>query len=290
MSLINSIVQTKEFAALPTITTKILELLEKDDIGVQNIVRVIETDPSLTLKLIRIANSPLYGAKSEINSVYHATMLIGFSKLTNIVLGVSIFSKFWLSQKKGIKELMDKFWLHCVSTGTVAKSIAGKLGVSFNENEFIGGLLYQIGKLAIIQHSPEKYAKVIELVSKEGKTDFVAENEVFGVTHLEVGAQIASLWKLPEELQAVISEYQFPYKLDKHRQLAAVVGLAGMICETHGTDFYKGLLPTSLEETAHWSVLLESNPSMQGQTIDLFTQGIDEELAKSTDFFNTLKT
>lgn len=290
MSVISSILGTKELVTLPAIATNVLRMLENENVELKEIVRIIQTDPSLSVKILKIANSPLYATRREITSIQQAIMLIGFNKLVNIILGVSIFSKFWLSTKQGAEELMNKFWIHSCSTGTIAKFITGKIKKNYNENEFIGGLLHQIGKLAMIQYDLEKYNSVIKLIQDESMTDLDAEKQVFDVTHLEVGSALGKLWKLPDEITQIISYYKFPSNAPQQKELISVVNLAGLICESNGYDFYKGIGEINIVESEAWSVIGELNPFIKEKGIDNVLDGVTEEFSKSSDFLNTIRS
>ena len=143
MSVIETIIETQEFATLPNVAARVLQILDDEAVNVRDIARVIETDSSLTLKLLRVANSPLYGTVSEVTSIQQSIITLGLSRLTNIVLGISIFSRFMMNTNKDIVEYLEKFWWHAASTGMVAKSFSTKINRFFKENEFIGGLLHK---------------------------------------------------------------------------------------------------------------------------------------------------
>ena len=258
MSVIENILKAKEMATLPDVANRVLKMLESDDIDLRNISKVIEADPALTIKLLRVANSPLYAAKAEIRSIQQAIMIMGFSKLTNIVLGVSIFSKFWLGQKKEAANIMNKFWWHSSSAGTIAKSITAKMKKNYRENEFVGGLLHKIGKLALLQYDVTKFNQTISLITEKNISDVDAEKQVFGVDHIEVGDQIAKSWKLPDDIRAIIANYPHPSKLTNHKELVAAVSFAGLLCEINGADFYKGLVPEDITDDESWEILIDS--------------------------------
>ncbi len=288
MSVIETLIETQEFATLPPVATKVLQLLEDDNIDVRDISKVIETDASLTLKLLRVANSPLYATRTEVNTIHQAIITLGLNRLTNIVLGVSIFSKFLMSSQKQIADLMKRFWWHASCTGMVAKSLSTKIDKFYKENEFIGGLLHDIGKLAMLQFDPVKYQKVVELVQNEHITDIEAENQVFTVSHDVVGAEIAKLWKLPSELTAIISHHTFPENAPNHKELVAAVRLADSLCEVWGAGFYEGIEQLSVADSAQWKILVENNPSMQNLDVEIFTFELEEDFKKSSMFLNIL--
>ncbi|MBI5323899.1 MAG: HDOD domain-containing protein [Ignavibacteriae bacterium] len=211
MAILEELIETQEFATLPPVATKILKLLENDNIDFRDIARIVEADASLTLKLLKVANSPIYATRTEVSSVQQAIVTLGLNRLTNIVLGISIFSRFLFSSQKQAADIIQKFWWHSSCTGMVAKSLTIKLNRFFKENEFIGGLLHDIGKLAMIQYNSQMYRRVIELVETKNKMDVEAELEVFGLDHIEIGKKIAEHWKLPHELVSIISGHNNPF-------------------------------------------------------------------------------
>lgn len=287
MSIIESLIETQEFATLPPVATKVLSLLEDDNIDIRTLSKVIEADASLTLKLLRVANSPLYATRTEINSIHQAIITLGLNRLTNIVLGVSIFSKFLLSSQKLAAELMEKFWWHASCTGMVAKSLSAKINRTYKENEFIGGLLHDIGKLAMLQYDAKKYYQVVDRVI-HGATDIEAELEVFGVTHTQVGGEIAKLWRLPSELTTVIAYHTNPLEAPNHKELVSVVRVADLLCEIWGADFYEGITTLKLESHPAWINLVNHLPELKDLDVEVFTFELEQEYKKSTEFLNII--
>lgn len=291
MSIIDTILNAKDFTTLPPVAAQLLTILEQEDIRIDEIDKIIQADPALTLKLLRISNSPLYGSRLQITSTEQAIKMFGISKLTNIILGISIFSKFWLANEIETVELMNKFRYHSLSTGIMAKSIASKLNLNFKENEFLGGLLHQIGTLALIQYDYKRYNHVINLVKNEGKTNIEAEDEIFGINHIIIGEKIANIWKLPDELIFILTHYIHPeinvYGFNK--DLAAVVGLADILCEINGADFYHGLNEYDLTQYEAWKILSENHDVINQFGTEFFTADISAQLIKSIEFLSAIK-
>ncbi len=287
MSLIETLIETQEFATLPPVAAKVLSLLEDDNIDIRDISRVIEADASLTLKLLRVANSPLYATRTEINTIHQAIITLGLNRLTNIVLGVSIFSKFLLSSQKFAAELMERFWWHASCTGMVSKSLSVKLNRFYKENEFIGGLLHDIGKLAMLQYDARKYYQVVDKVNK-GALDVEAEQEVYGVIHTQVGEEIAKLWKLPNELTAIITHHTDPSQAPNYKELVAAVRVADLLCEVWDAGFYEGIRMLDLENHPAWQVMVNNIPQLQDMDLEVFTFELEQDFKRSTDFLNII--
>ncbi len=287
MSIIETLIETQEFATLPPVASKVLAMLEDDNIDIRNLSKVIEADASLTLKLLRVANSPLYATRTEINTIHQAIITLGLNRLTNIVLGVSIFSKFLLSSQKIAAELMQKFWWHASCTGMVAKSLSTKINRLYKENEFIGGLLHDIGKLAMLQYDAKKYYQVVDRVQK-GALDLEAELEVFGVTHTQVGGEIAKLWRLPQELYTIIAFHTNPLEAPNFKEIVSVVRIADLLCEVWDAGFYEGIQSLKLESHPAWINLVNHIPSLQELDVEVFTFELEQDFKKSTEFLNII--
>lgn len=290
MSNVHEFIQTQEFATLPAVVTKILELLEKDEVDIRAVSGLIEADAPLTLKLLRVANSPLYALRSEVNSIHQAILHLGINRLTNIVIGVSIFSKFFLSKNQHINSMLEEFWWHSSCVGMISKSISVKTGKFFKENEFIGGLLHDIGKLALIQFDYKKYLEVIRLVDEDGLHDKDAEQKVFETDHTIVGSEIAKLWKLPAELNDIITYHERIGELNRNNELVAAVRLADLFAEVWGASFHEGIKMLKIEEEPSWILLQENCPEFQEIDIEIFTFELESEFKKTSDFLKLVKS
>jgi len=282
------IIETKELATLPAVASKVLSLLEDDNVNVRSLSTLIETDPALTLKVLRVANSPLYATRAEVNTINQAIINLGLNRLTNIVLGISIFSKFFISTNKDLSEMMDKFWWHSSSTGMIAKSLATSLNKFFKETEFIGGLIHDIGKLALMQYNQQMFKEVIMLV-QSGNSDIEAERLVFGTNHNEVGFEIAQLWKLPDELAQIMHFHTSPEQAINNRELIALVRMADLFAEIWGADFYEGIRELCIQDNPAWILLAESYPELNDLDVEIFTFDLEKEFQRTSEFLKIVK-
>lgn len=291
MNTIDNLLATQEFATLPNVTLKVLDVLESsDDVGIRELSKVVETDASLTLKLIRVANSPLFAVRGEISSLQQAIVTLGLNRVTNIVLGISIFSQFMYSTHEGIKEVMEKYWWHTSTTAIVCKSLAKKLNLFFKEQEFIGGLLHDVGKLAMLQHDFEIYKKIIDLVENENKTDMQAEMEVFEFDHAQVSAGIARLWKLPKDLSMILEYHNNVLNAPVESQpIVAVVNMANMLCAVWGADFYEGIKSIEFASTPEWKILTNA-AKIKDIDFEEITFGLEKDYQDSQTFLNIMSS
>ena len=284
MSLLDTIGGAQEFATLPTVAGRVLALLEDENADLRDITRVIETDVSLTLKILQMANSPLYAVRSSVTSLNQAVLALGLNRIANIVLSVSIFSKFMMLSRSKSAQYMKRFWHHSSSTGMVAKSLAAKIKRSFRDVEFIGGLLHDIGKMAMIQFDTERYEQSLQLMIEKNISDLDAELEIFGVDHQTTGELIARLWKLPKELQSIAGHHHHPENLTEARELTSIIRIADLLCELWGSGIGENIEEVNIIELPEWQILCKAIPNLQTLDIEVFTFGLEDEFTRASSF------
>lgn len=230
---LDTLQQTHEFASLPIVASKLLRLLDDELVDVRTIARHVEQDVAIASKVVRVANSPIFGLRIPVASVSHAIMTIGMTRVTNIVLGVSIFSKFVYLNTLSSR-FLNMFWMHSAVTATLARAIASKARFEFQEMEFLAGLVHDIGKLAMLQADPERF-KIVEQKINDGIPDLDAELEMFGATHTEAGEVIANLWQLPAPIHGVIRlHHDEDCSIEEIESLLSVVRVADLMAEDMG--------------------------------------------------------
>ena len=287
MDFIRKLENIQELATLPTVAFRILELVEDPKATMDDISQAVETDPSLTVKILRVANSPLYGFRTEISSVRQAIISLGLNRISNIVVGVALFTKFFnTSARQNVH--MREFWRHSTSTGIVAKSLARRLKISFNEREFVGGLIHDIGKMVMIQYFPEQYDAVLNIIRERQVRDVVAEREIFGVDHNVAGRALAKMWQLPADLTDVIASHSTLPELSNARDITAVVRIADLLCEMWGASSEEGILELELERERAWNVLANIRPELRDLDVEVFTFELEQEFKKAELFINLM--
>lgn len=264
MAIIDTFKKSQELASLPHIASKVLNMIQSKQTDLKDIARVIEADPVLSMKLLRVANSPIFATRTKITSIVHALMLLGTKRICNIVLSVSIYSKFFLNTHKHAAVLMERFFNHSYLTGNVAKTLSIYAKKRFEDYEFIGGLLHDIGKMSMLQVHPREYALVQKLIREERLHDLEAEKEVFGENHVEVGIQVAQLWKLPDEVLMVIAFHRNPGLTEDFKGLVSMVAFSSFYTKVRANRIHKGEddeIPFDRIES--WRILTSLYPDMK---------------------------
>ncbi len=284
----NKIKYIDNLATLPSMATEILSLTRGSNASMRQIASVIEQDPSITTKILKISNSPLWGFGGKVDSVQRALVLLGLKQVTNIVIAVSLYSTFAHLKTNPYFD-RDKFWMHSVGTAQIARSLAKKLGLNFQGEEFVAALIHDIGKMILDQYLPEKFQHVLEVAYTSGQPILQVEEQVLQCTHTEIGAWILSKWNFPESIQTGVQYHHHPDKAPQHQDLASVVHLSEILCELWGIGFDDDIKMVCLEEDPAWFILKKNHPNLYHLDLERFTFELNKEIEKGQLFIKLIQ-
>lgn len=228
----NVIRHIDQLPAPPSIATKILTEVMDGDADFAEISKLIESDPALTLKVLKIANSMEYGYRGKITSVESAIATIGFSTLKNAMLSVIIRETFFSDPNASDPEVKH-IWKHTLACAVAAELIAEKVMPERQNLAFAAGMVHDCGKLVLLMALPNVYEKLLTDSRATGEALLDLETETLGMEHTQAGKLLMQKWGLPEALRdAAWLHHQMPETLislgaDGH--LAAIVQLADFL-------------------------------------------------------------
>ena len=180
---------------LPDVYLRINQLVEDPNSTTEDIARVVSRDPSFTVRLLRVANSALYGRSSTIDTVSRAVTLIGTLQIRSLALSMSVANSFSGLPNELVS--MENFWRHSLLCALASRHLAKEARRCDPEALFTAGLLHDIGELVIFNRLPEqaKEALLIVLDSQDEVPIYQAERQVMGFDHSEVGGELARQWQ-----------------------------------------------------------------------------------------------
>ncbi|MHC4697513.1 MAG: HDOD domain-containing protein [Planctomycetota bacterium] len=175
----------------------ILELAESEDCDIRELARIVESDPAIASRMLKLVNSPFMGVAECVASLPQALALLGLRNVKRISIGVSLLD----GHKNGRCEHFnyDAFWSESLARAVAGCNLAW-LVRGFDPNEvFAYGLLSQIGRLVFAQVYPERYDGLLASMHSEERGELVElEQALFGIDHNEVTARLIADWRLPE--------------------------------------------------------------------------------------------
>lgn len=211
---------------LSPVVHKISEVANNVRSSAQELTDVIQLDPVLTAKVIRMVNSAYFGLPQEVKSLKQAVVMLGLNTIKNVALSSAVLGKIYL---KGSTSLNGQdFWKHSLGVGVASKLIARKLGVDVKvvEEYFIAGLIHDIGKVLINNFFPEEMNEVLENAAKKEDPITDIERRVVGLTHEEIGIAIGKKWKFANNLLYAVGRHHLPVTSGESAVFSMVVSIA----------------------------------------------------------------
>ncbi|MBD3390535.1 MAG: HDOD domain-containing protein [Chitinivibrionales bacterium] len=196
-----------QLMAFPFAVTKVLQLADSEKSGAADLSNVIETDPVVSTNILKVSNTVFFASASRrISSIKDAIVRIGFRETKRIVMGMSVMKLFEGDDAcAGFDR--TQFWMHCVASGTIAEKMAKRMGDIDPEEAFLAGLLHDFGIILLDEFFPTIFAKVLDATADSGAHFLAKENEIVGVTHVELTGRLFETWKLPQEIIEAVSAY-----------------------------------------------------------------------------------
>ncbi len=196
--------------AFPRSVQRVLELTNDLNSDPRDLVAVIEHDPVLVLKILKLVNSPYFGISQKITSVNHAIVTLGFNTVKNLALSTAAIGA--LPHKSAAGMDMDAFFLHSLATATIARLFAKKMQIPAKEafDYFLSGLLHDFGKIVFAHFMPDEFHKALRMTIEEGIALCEAENEIFDTNHTRVGSLLGERWHLPINILESLAKHHDP--------------------------------------------------------------------------------
>ncbi len=247
----------------PGVALKILEAVRQEENSFDDIARIIMVDPALTARILRVANSSLFGLPNPVESLSQATALIGTNALKNIALSFVIVQDFQ-DVPQGSFDL-TLFWKRSITTAVAAETLAGAVGVN-DSDIFVSGLLQDIGTLVLYLVDSDNFAALLDDKRVNNISACEAEKKQYDFDHTDVSYHLLSTWGLPEEMCQTIRIHHSEVKKNICNESAVLLGIANKI-----SAIYHGMNSGTLSKDVH--CILEDgyglSPEQVAELIDI---------------------
>lgn len=191
----------KSHGKLPSprgVALQVMQLADREDTTTQQIARLINSDPALAGRIIKVANLFLRREGRPITTIMDAVMVQGVKSVRQLALGLSLVDDFRSGACQGFD--YKKFWAHSVCSGMAAQHVISKLHVGVADEAFLLGLLSHIGKLALATVFADEYSQVLGRATNNLAE---LERDAFGFDHNELTSMMLSDWGMPELFQKI---------------------------------------------------------------------------------------
>ena len=270
--------------SFPAVVSRLIKVVNSPESSADDAAGLIEKDPALTSKMLRLANSAFYGIPRSISSVSSAVVILGFNTIRSLVLSASVMKLFSGSQKQAVDK--ERFWKHSIVSAMAAKIIVRhfiNVRMMDPESAFCSGILHDIGKLIFNEFMNDEYVEVRNYAEKNGVPLLDAENKILGINHAEICKVVSDKWSLPLDLEYSLVYHHNPGAADKLHELIATIHFADILAHEIGASLWDDE-PLSPQWDDYRNVLKVSDADY-----GKIRQTLEDNMEKSVEFFNIIK-
>lgn len=243
----------KDLPTLPMIVFRLHAVLDDENAGGGDVASVIESDPALTARLLRAANSAaVANGAGRVASVPAAVQRIGLGPVRSLCLVLGVVQAF---DRQGGSFAHADFWAHSAAVGAVSRLIwqhATERSDSPPDDLYVAGLLHDVGLLMLDQFFPEAFERVAASAADLPLPWWQHEEDVLGMEHGDIGGLLLANWQLPP---AVVDGVAYHHRIEEapadNRSVPLAVHAAELICSQNGHGL---ALEGALEDDCGWSL------------------------------------
>ncbi len=202
--------QVDSLPPMPDVAQKILGLKDDEFAGSREIANIIKVDPTLAGQIIRYASSPIFGAREPVSSIHEAVIRLGFVKVMNLALGLSLGKSFDLPQNGPLG--LRVFWRHAIFSAFTMQLLAENY-IKWEKRPTPGiayliGLIHNIGYLILGHLFRPAYDALVAGIQRYPQHSLLTlEEKGLGVTHAQIGATLLKYWGMPPEVVAAVHDH-----------------------------------------------------------------------------------
>jgi len=221
-----------DLPAMPQVVSKAQEIISRPDSKLKELVKIVEIDQSISARILKLANSTYYGLSGKVSTVHHASVLLGYKTLGEVI-SVAGISNLMAKTLEGYGMKSGDLWQHSLAVGVGSRIIANKRNQELGNDAFLAGLLHDAGKLVLDRHVFER-KQDFELLMQNGHATFLtAEKEVLGFDHSEIASEFCQKWNIPDTQSQAIKFHHYP-SLSEGNELAYILHMADFIATLSG--------------------------------------------------------
>ena len=268
-------VNKSDISSIREVMVQLMSVTNDPKSSAKDLKNIIEKDPPLSARLLRLANSACYGFQRKINNIQEAIVGIGFNTVKELALSQKVCELF---QKEVHLDGYSRtaLWEHSVAVALCSKLIYMKEYGKQGENIYIAGLLQNIGIIVEDQFLQKKFKDALEQSKKEEYNLIDAENNILGFDHTDIGRVIADNWNFPNELVIAIAYHHEPDRVDKkYKKFALTSYISDYICQRSDIGYCD-----APHENQHVYNKCLKELNIQEKALNLICEDMQEEIRK----------
>ncbi len=244
-SILEKVDTLEDLPTLPDVAMRVISMAHDPKVNLNDLKKVVITDPPLSAKIVRAANSAIYARRVEAQNLDQAIFTLGLDTVVTICSGMSMISALdgWTS----VHLNREALWKHSLATAFLSKGLEfrktrGTVGAKLDL--YLSGLLHNIGWIVIDHVFHEEMVLVIEQIESSSLPTTIIEQQIFGTSHAEIGARFLRRWGISEDVALTIEHHHSPGSAVGVEFEAAVIQTAAAIAP------FKFVFEPALEEVS----------------------------------------
>lgn len=274
--------EVRHLQLIPAAAIKLLKLTNDENTKVKDLSKVIETEPALAAKVLRIVNSAAFCLPKRITSIKHAVNMLGFSAVRQTALDQLFYNRLIRHKSKQYFNQMF-FWQHCLFVASMSKAIAITLKHPDPDMIYTGGLLHDIGKVVLESYGRLTYSDFLMAFDKSDRSLLESEKTFFGMTHTEIGLVFCSTWSLPPAITAMIGfHHELPPAGSPYAQFrfeTAIIAFANYIAWVQGVGSSEHVCGPDLQPEVLKIIDIDK------LNLEQLLEHVDREMANTREFY-----
>ena len=230
-------VNESDISSIKSTVSAIIQVINDPKSSAKDLKPIIEVDPPLTAKMLRLANSAFYGYPKTINDIQEAVVCIGFDAIKELALSQKV-SELFNQDDPFAGYSRAVLWKHSIAVGLCGKLLYQKLLKEKGDNIYVTGLLHDIGIIVEDQFLLSEFYYVLDNTGP-GKANFPeVERATMGYDHSDIGRAVAEDWQFPDELSAAIGRHHNPDEVaEEFAKITSALYIANFVCQSRGIGY-----------------------------------------------------
>jgi putative nucleotidyltransferase with HDIG domain len=226
---------------LPRIYIALQDIVNDEDMTLADVARIVKADAALAARVLQIVNSAFFRLARRMSNIEEAVAYLGFAAIRNIAMALEIFSK-WQGGGCAVLDL-EKLQQHVHAVAATASALTEKTPMA--DDALLAGLLHDIGYWVLIQECPADLNKAVKLAVEQAIPLYVAESQVIGASHAEIGAYLLGIWGLPHAVVEAVAHHHQPDRVSHvdFDVLSALVIACSLAATDDSSVFPVGVTP-----------------------------------------------
>ena len=237
LDIIVGLVNNSEISSIKQTIMQILNIINDPNSGAKDLGSAIEVDPPLSAKILKLANSALYGFSRRISDIQESIVCIGFDAVRDLALSQKVCELFTKT------DVIDGYsrislWKHSFASAICGKLIYKSVFVEGGEHIYAAGLLHDLGIIVIDQFMQFDFVNILRKIKTDKNNLVNIEDAVLGYNHMDIGGAISENWNFPEELTAAIGNHHTPDRVEERfSKIASTIFISEYVTQSKNIGY-----------------------------------------------------